>query len=98
MQEPTFAAFIGLDWADKKHDVCLQAAGSSGSESSVIEHRPAAIAAWADGIRERFAPALNSSVNRRRGRFFFCSPSMWATVFAFRSVSTKPDHSQYLSA
>jgi hypothetical protein len=24
----TFAAFIGLDWADAKHDVCLQAADS----------------------------------------------------------------------
>ena len=57
MQEPTFAAFIGLDWADKKHDVCLQAAGSSASETTVIEHRPAAIAAWANGIRERFRGA-----------------------------------------
>ncbi len=23
-----FAAFIGLDWADAKHDICLQVAGS----------------------------------------------------------------------
>ncbi|ULU25310.1 IS110 family transposase [Dyella terrae] len=23
-----FTAFIGLDWADAKHDVCLQPAGS----------------------------------------------------------------------
>lgn len=33
MQEPAFAAFIGLDWADKKHDVCLQVAGSADIES-----------------------------------------------------------------
>jgi len=25
---PEFAAFIGIDWADAKHDICLQAAGS----------------------------------------------------------------------
>ena len=24
-----FAAFVGLDWADAKHDVCLQAAGTA---------------------------------------------------------------------
>ena len=23
-----FAAFVGLDWADAKHDICLQVAGS----------------------------------------------------------------------
>ena len=25
----TFAAFIGIDWADAKHDLCLQAAGTA---------------------------------------------------------------------
>ena len=27
-EESAFAAFVGIDWADKKHDVCLQVAGS----------------------------------------------------------------------
>ena len=27
-QEPQFAAFVGIDWADQKHVWCLQAAGS----------------------------------------------------------------------
>jgi hypothetical protein len=27
-----FAAFIGLDWADAQHDVCLQVAGSDKRE------------------------------------------------------------------
>jgi len=26
-EERAFAAFIGIDWADKKHDICLQVAG-----------------------------------------------------------------------
>jgi transposase len=51
---PEFAAFIGIDWADRKHDVCLVAAGADTSEPSVLEHRPAAIEAWATGLRERF--------------------------------------------
>lgn len=27
--EQEFAAFIGIDWADTKHDICLQADESS---------------------------------------------------------------------
>jgi transposase len=49
-----FAAFVGIDWADRKHDVCLLAAGSSKSELSVLAHRPEAIAQWAEGLRQRF--------------------------------------------
>jgi transposase len=57
-EEPTeFAAFIGIDWADKKHDICLSLPGSDKREQSVIEHRPAAIEAWARGLRERFQGA-----------------------------------------
>ena len=52
-----FAAFIGIDWADKKHDVCLSLPGADQRERSVLEHRPAAIRAWADQLRQRFAGA-----------------------------------------
>ena len=49
-----FAAFIGLDWADATHAVCLQAAGSDTRESSLLEHTPEAIDAWARALRHRF--------------------------------------------
>src|SRR6266849_9056408 len=48
------AAFIGLDWADAKHDVCLQAAGSERREFLVLEHSPEAIDAWVRTLRTRF--------------------------------------------
>ena len=48
-----FAAFIGLDWADAKHDVCLQAAGSDTREFSMLAHTPEAIDAW-DACAHRF--------------------------------------------
>jgi len=54
MQEE-FAAFVGIDWADRKHDVCLQVPGSDSVEASVVEHRPKAIEEWARTLRERFA-------------------------------------------
>jgi transposase len=49
-----FAAFVGLDWADTSHAVCLQAAGSDTRESSVVAHTPEAISAWAAALRHRF--------------------------------------------
>jgi transposase len=56
MQEEAsgFAAFIGIDWADRKHDVCLQVSGANAVEASVVEHRPKAIEEWAHRLRERF--------------------------------------------
>jgi transposase len=49
-----FAAFVGLDWADAKHDICLQAAGPERREFRVLEHRPEAIDAWGQTWRTRF--------------------------------------------
>jgi transposase len=49
-----FAAFVGLDWADAKHDVCLQAAGSATREGLTLEHTPEAIEAWVSTLRTRF--------------------------------------------
>ena len=49
-----FVAFIGLDWADTKHDTCLQVAGSAKREFKVLEHRPEVIDAWATDLIQRF--------------------------------------------
>ena len=53
-QPSEFAAFIGIDWADRKHDICLQVPGVDACELSVIEHRPTVIDAWASNLRNRF--------------------------------------------
>jgi hypothetical protein len=49
-----FAAFVGIDWADATHDLCLQAAGSQKREFSVLEHQPDTIDAWGSTVRPRF--------------------------------------------
>ena len=49
-----FAAVIGLDWADTKHDICLQATGCSSRERAVLEHSPERIDEWARELRQRF--------------------------------------------
>jgi transposase len=50
-----FAAVIGLDWADRKHDICLLETGQQTPEYSVLAHDPAIINAWAANLKKRFA-------------------------------------------
>src|SRR5215813_4179458 len=50
----TFAAFVGIDWADAKHDSCLQAAGTAKRECFQRAHTPEAIDAWVTTLRTRF--------------------------------------------
>jgi transposase len=54
VSQEDFAAFVGLDWADAKHDICVQAAGTERREFLVLEHSPEAIDAWVRTLRTRF--------------------------------------------
>jgi hypothetical protein len=49
-----FAAFIGLDWADQKHDLVLYDQRGGDPEHRQLTHTPEAIDEWACGLRERF--------------------------------------------
>ena len=49
-----FAAFVGIDWADKEHDLCLCDAASGRRERAKLRQTPEAIAAWAAQLRARF--------------------------------------------
>lgn len=48
------AAFVGIDWADQQHAVCLREAGRRACEASVLKQTPEAIDEWASGLRRRF--------------------------------------------
>ena len=49
-----YAAIIGIDWADRKHDLCLKVSDKDALEYSVLEHKPEAIEDWANALRLRF--------------------------------------------
>jgi len=71
-QEPQFAAFIGIDWADKKHVWRLQAVGSEKRESGELEHTPEAVEAWVGQLCQRFANrAIAVAVEQSRGALVF---------------------------
>jgi transposase len=49
-----FAALIGIDWSDAKHDICLVDTATGTQELSVIKHTPEALDEWARSLYARF--------------------------------------------
>jgi len=49
-----FAALIGIDWSDTKHDVCLVDTATGSHELSIVKQQPESLDEWARGLRTRF--------------------------------------------
>ena len=54
LTDKPFTACIGIDWADSKHDACLQATGSEQREFTRFSHQVDSIEAWAHSMHQRF--------------------------------------------
>jgi hypothetical protein len=52
--EAQYAALVGIDWADTKHDCCLRATGAEQEAYGIMGHLPEAIDHWATGLAARF--------------------------------------------
>lgn len=71
-QEPQFAAFVGIDWADQKHVWCLQAVDSEKRESGELEHTPEAVEAWVGQLCQRFSNRpIAVALEQSRGALVF---------------------------
>jgi len=71
-QEPAFAAFVGIDWADQKHVWCLQAVDSEKRESGELEHTAEAVEAWVGQLCQRFSNRpIAVAVEQSRGALVF---------------------------
>src|SRR5713101_2152876 len=62
-----FTAFIGLDWANAKHDICVQAADSDKREFGQFSHKPASIDQWAHAMHERFGGLIAVALELSKG-------------------------------
>lgn len=49
-----YAALIGIDWADSKHDICLIDPQTLQREASILRHSSKSIDEWAAALRARF--------------------------------------------
>lgn len=67
-----YAAYIGIDWADRKHDIYLYDCTPDQAEESVIGSQPDAIAAWVEGLRKRYGNALLAvCLEQKRGPLIY---------------------------
>ena len=62
----SFTAFIGIDWADAKHDICIQSADDE-REFDVIPHKVELIDEWACTMRQRFGSPIAVAVELSKG-------------------------------
>jgi hypothetical protein len=71
-QEPEFAAFVGIDWADRKHVWCLQSRDSTKRETGELEHTPEAVEAWVAQLCQRFGNRpIAVALEQSRGSLVF---------------------------
>jgi len=54
VEKAEVVAWAGLDWADQRHEVRLQAVGSEQIESYTVEQKPEALHAWVAELQARF--------------------------------------------
>jgi len=66
IQEP-YTAYIGIDWADSKHDICIQAAASEQREFGQISHQAEEIEDWAQSLQKRFGGKIAVAVELSKG-------------------------------
>jgi len=91
-----YAAFIAIDWADRKHVFSLQVAGQTKKETATLEQKPEVIGPWVAKLRERFGGRpVAVAVEQSRGAlihalltydFLVIYPLHPATVAKFREA------------
>src|SRR5258707_11866315 len=67
LSDQQFAAYVGVDWADTKHDICLQAAGDTRREFSCIVHQVTRIDEWAKSLHQRFGGPIAVALELAQG-------------------------------
>jgi hypothetical protein len=64
-------AWVGLDWADQAHAVCLQADGSAHRERCELKHTAEALQFWVAELRSRFPQGrVAIALEQSRGALF----------------------------
>ncbi len=62
-----YKAYIGIDWASTKHDICLQVAGCEERLFDRIKHTPEAIEVWAQALHQRLGGPIAVALELSEG-------------------------------
>jgi hypothetical protein len=90
-----FAAHVGLDWADKKHDVCVQFNGER--VFHVIEHTAEALDVWLTELHQKVKGRIAIALELKKGPVVYALQKYpFITVFPSTLcpwlVTGKPSH------
>ena len=62
-----YTAYVGIDWAAAKHDICVQAAAGGAREFACISSQPEGIEAWAQDLYQRFGGPIAVALELSKG-------------------------------
>ena len=67
-----FAAYLGIDWADTKHDLCLVEAATGAKTTRVVRHTPEALAEYFSSLRAQYSGRqIAVALEQSRGPLLF---------------------------
>ncbi|MGB8701481.1 MAG: IS110 family transposase, partial [Thermosynechococcaceae cyanobacterium] len=70
--QPNVAAYIGIDWSDRKHDLCVYDVISQTQSYLQLEHRAEVIEAWVNGLRDRYkGQSVAIGLEQKRGPLIY---------------------------
>ena len=62
-----FTAIIGIDWADKKHDVCVQPAASGRRQRYQVQHKADKLDEWARSLYRQYGGPIAVALELSKG-------------------------------
>lgn len=72
MSTDSYVAYIGIDWADRKHDVALYDCASDTWQESLIKTRPQDLLDWVNQLRERYGQGkIAVALEQKRGPLLY---------------------------
>jgi len=67
MELSQFAAIIGIDWADKKHDICIQVTDTGQRKTYQIQHKADKIDEWARSLHRQYGGRIAVALELSKG-------------------------------
>lgn len=83
-----FSVFIGLDWANKKHDICVQIGDSGNRSYEVILHSPESIDTWTNELHRKVKGNIAIAVELTKGPIVYALQKYnFVTVFPIHGLT-----------
>lgn len=87
-QTAKFSAFIGLDWANQKHDVCVQVGANGKRRFEVIKNTPEFLDSWLNELHSEVGGNIAVAVELSRGPIVYLLQKYpFITVFPIHALS-----------